>query len=520
MAKVLFSWIGHADLLAMAGHKPELMAKVAECIGKLTPAMGDGPLKVTCNNYSFDERYLIWNYKDKTLIEEYREYLGYKAIFITVNMRNPSDYSEIYKVISPILEQYYPNVKESEVFFLLSPGTPAMAAIWLLLGKTKYPAILLQAYKDKVEEAHIPFDLSLEVMPELIKKTGELLQGLPFKHPRDIPGFEEIVAESPLMKEVVARAYKAAMYDVSVLLTGESGTGKEMFATAIWKAGARRGKNFEAINCAALPANLLEAELFGYKKGAFTGAIQNKDGAFKRLDGGTLFLDEVGECTPELQAKLLRVLQPPVGASMTCREFYPIGADKPERSDVRIIAATNRDLRAMIGNDIFRSDLFFRLASITINLPTLQERREDILPIAKALLARTNAEISKNHPDFVSKKFSINTENFISSQKWSGNVRELLNAILQGIVMSDSDIINISDLGLKITEKNTLEVQITDIPPNFNINQWLDDAKRAYIHLAIEQSEGSITRAAKLLGISYQTLGNWQEKLRETKASV
>jgi transcriptional regulator with PAS, ATPase and Fis domain len=256
-----------------------------------------------------------------------------------------------------------------------------MAAVWVLLGKTKFPGKFLQTYNNEVSYTEIPFDMTADLLPDLLNKTDHLIENLP--DVSQVSGFEDIVGNSPALRQAVLRASKAAMHSVPVLITGESGTGKEMFARAIWKAGSRKDKPFEAINCAALPANLLEAELFGYKKGAFTGAVKDRDGAFKRLNGGTLFLDEIGECSLELQAKLLRVLQPPPGKTLSYREFYPVGAEQPEHSDVRVIAATNRDLPEMIARQQFRDDLFYRLSAITLPLPPLRERKGDALLLAE-----------------------------------------------------------------------------------------------------------------------------------------
>jgi transcriptional regulator with PAS, ATPase and Fis domain len=294
------------------------------------------------------------------------------------------------------------------------------------------------------------------------------------------------------------------MHSVPVLITGESGTGKEMFARAIWKAGPRKDKPFEAINCAALPANLLEAELFGYKKGAFTGAIKDRDGAFKRLNGGTLFLDEIGECSLELQAKLLRVLQPPPGKPLSYREFYPVGSDQPEHSDVRVIAATNRNLPEMIAQQQFRDDLFYRLSAISLPLPSLRERKEDILLLAETLLARINDDFRRETPGYEDKKFCDSTKKVMKNYPWYGNVRELFNSVLQGVVMASEKNIKFFDMGLSEAVQTTEKVEICD---GFNLDNTLESIEKQYILSALKQSGGNKSKAARLLGFSnYQRL--------------
>ncbi|MCA8990054.1 MAG: sigma-54 factor interaction domain-containing protein, partial [Planctomycetaceae bacterium] len=233
-----------------------------------------------------------------------------------------------------------------------------MTAVLLLLGKTRYPATFYETSRDgKSWVTDVPFDL-IDVIPDVLKNPDSHLQHLASESPSEVEGFEDIVGDSRAVRDAVGRAKRAAMRGVSVLLLGESGSGKEMFAQAIHRASPRRDKTFIAINCAALPKSLLESELFGHVKGAFTGADKNRDGAFVAADGGTLFLDEVGECDLETQAKLLRVLQPITGAGPGFRKVSRIGEEKERTVDVRIIAATNRDLHSAIKHGSFRDDLF------------------------------------------------------------------------------------------------------------------------------------------------------------------
>lgn len=512
IVKILFSWVGHSDLLSFGCDYPEYQGTVSRLVGK-SQFFASGPLKTAAAQMTFDRLILLWSYPDCGLMHRFESAFGKNASCIHVPVADPTDYREIYCAAADVLSEYASD-QDHRNFFLLSPGTPAMAAVWVLLGKTRFPGTFLQAYKNAVSETVIPFDLTAELLPELLRKTDRLLETLP--DVSQVSGFEEIVGCSPAVCQAVSRAAKAAIHNVPVLISGESGTGKEMFARAMWKAGPRRDKSFEAINCAALPSNLLEAELFGYKKGAFTGAVKDHPGAFARLSGGTLFLDEIGECSLELQAKLLRVLQPPPGKSLSYREFYPIGADAPECSDVKIIAATNRDLQEMVRQRLFREDLYFRLAAITLVLPPLRERGDDVLLLAEKLLDRINRDFKRETPEYIDKKFCGDTKIFVKNYPWYGNVRELFNSILQGVVMSEGEIIKISDMGLHCISDMPEESEKVVVPESgFSLDDMLESIERQYIMSALEQTSFNKSRAAGLLGFSnYQRLDARIRKLK------
>ena len=509
--KILFSWVGHADLLGFAGEHSENKEEVCSLVKKQESAAA-GPVKITVSQKNFDRVILLWNYNAPELMERYRRYCGEQTVVIHVPLADPTDYRAVYCAARDVAAANCS--AEDELYYLLSPGTPAMAAVWVLLGKTRFIGTFLQTYNNKVSHAEIPFDMTADLLPELLNKTDRLLENLP--DVSRLAGFEDIIGSSSAIRKAVLRASKAAAHSVPVLITGESGTGKEMFAHAIYKASPRKNKPFEAINCAALPANLLEAELFGYKKGAFTGASKDHEGAFKRLDGGTLFLDEIGECSLELQAKLLRVLQPPPGKPLSYREFFPIGAEQPEHSDVRIIAATNRDLPEMISRQEFRDDLFYRLSAITLPLPPLRERRSDLPELAEKLLQRINNDFKRENPLYEDKKFCSGTKIFIQKYPWYGNVRELFNAILQGVVMSGEKNIKIFDMGLSDVVfgigKSAESVQITE---DLNLDNTLETMEKQYIVSALKQSGGNKSQAARLLGFSnYQRLDARMKKLK------
>jgi len=402
----------------------------------------------------------------------------------------------------------------------LSPGTPAMAAIWILLGKTRYPATFYQTHKGRAWKTEIPFDIAVDFVPELLKAPDAYLQHLSAQSPGQVDGFQTIIGDSTAIRLAVGRAQRAAVRHIPVLILGESGTGKEMFARAIHAASPRRSQPFVAINCAAIPRELLESELFGYVKGAFTGANQDKPGAFDQADGGTLFLDEIGECDPAMQVKLLRVLEPPLGAGPCDRIFRAVGATKDSKRNVRIVAATNRDLLSDVAGGSFREDLYYRLAVVAVRLPPLRERRVDIPAITAHLLARINADFGKYEPGFRDKRISASTMDFVKRQDWPGNVRQLHNVLLQAVTLAAADVIDRPEVvaALATSPSKALGVSMPEsIDDNFSMEKHLEELHRRYLRLAMEQANGVKTRAAALLGMkNYQTLDAQLKRLKVT----
>ena len=310
---------------------------------------------------------------------------------------------------------------------------------------------------------------------------------------------DRVIAESPAMREALDLARRAARSPATVLVSGESGTGKELVARSVHYHSDRVGGPFVAVNCKALAAGVLESELFGHKKGAFTGADRSKRGLFETASGGTLFLDEIGDIDPEFQAKLLRVLQE--------KSLRRVGGSVEIPIDVRLVAATNKDLRADVKAGTFREDLYFRLAVIPIALMPLRERREDILPLAEHFLRQWCDELDR--PGL---SWTDEVTDYLTSHRWSGNVRELQNAIERAVVLARGNSIELSDLAL---EDENGDVSTGDASPK-NLRDFLDAAARDRIRQALEEVGGVRTEAARSLGIDRATLYRLMRKFDVT----
>jgi DNA-binding NtrC family response regulator len=311
-----------------------------------------------------------------------------------------------------------------------------------------------------------------------------------------------IVGKSAVMQEMFALIRRLSGSAASVLVTGASGTGKELVAKAIHFNSPRRDRPFVAINCAAIPDTLLESELFGYKRGAFTDARSDRAGIFVEADGGTIFLDEIAELSPALQAKLLRVLQE--------GEIRPLGAARNEKVDVRVVAATNIDLEARLASGSFRQDLYYRLNVIHIHLPALRDRAEDILALAEHFLARSATRAGKEI-----RGFHETAKKALLGYGWPGNVRELENVVERAVALAESGLVQMEDLPVGVRERRaTAEDELgTAVARGLT----LDELEREYIQRVLAAESGNKTRAAQRLGLDRKTL---YRKLEEYAASV
>ncbi len=308
---------------------------------------------------------------------------------------------------------------------------------------------------------------------------------------------ETVVAESARSGEVLALVRRAAPSRSTVLIQGESGTGKELVARLLHYWSDRVGRPFVAVNCKAFSEGVLESELFGHEKGAFTGAMAARAGCFERASGGTLFLDEIGEVGSDFQAKLLRVLQE--------GEVQRVGGSAPRPVDVRVVAATNRVLRDEIAAGRFREDLFFRLNVIPVQLAPLRERREDILPLARHFLARHAADAARRLG------FTAETETALLAHPWRGNVRELENAVERAVVLARGEEIAPEDLLLHETT-----APAGDVATGGTLQEALDRAASVRVQAAIDAAGGNRAEAARVLGIDRTTLYRWLRRLGQS----
>jgi two-component system response regulator HydG len=304
-------------------------------------------------------------------------------------------------------------------------------------------------------------------------------------------GLEHVVGRSPAMREVLDRVMRVGPTDATVLVTGESGTGKELVARALHVTSARSARPFVPINCAAITETLLESELFGHARGAFTGAIRARRGLFEEADGGTLFIDEIGETTPGFQAKLLRALQE--------GEIRRVGESTPVRVDVRVVAATNQDLRQAIQEKRFREDLYYRLAVVPLRLPPLRERREDVPLLAAHFLERFNRRTGND------KTFTAEAVARFLTHDWPGNVRELENAVEHAAAVSPMREIRLQDVYIETPASSPSGAPRT-------LADAVDEAERKVIQASLVRNEHDLARVARELAISSTTL--WRKMKR------
>lgn len=315
----------------------------------------------------------------------------------------------------------------------------------------------------------------------------------------------EIIGRSDVMQEVFRLVEQVAPARSTVLITGESGTGKELIAKAIHEASPRALRPFVTVNSSNIPSELLESELFGHTRGAFTGAVAAKKGLFEVADGGSIFLDEIGDIPPETQVRLLRVIQE--------REFTPLGDTSPRRVDVRIVAATNIDLKEAVRQGSFREDLYYRLSVVPIELPPLRDRREDILPLAQHFIGKYNEENGRH----VAEQIAPEVLALLESYSWPGNVRELENAIERAVVIAPGDEVTKECLRPEISDPQSVvsaghdgasNAAVHDIGRGVNFYEEVRRFEIDLIRRALEQTGGHQSRAARLLGMNATTLNS------------
>jgi len=383
---------------------------------------------------------------------------------------------------------------------------PEMNGIEILkkirLYDRNFPFIMVTAFDDtqstieSIQQGaydYIEKPIDLERLKVTIKRAldeKKISEHLSITISTDLQKYElenSLIGKTPIMKDILKKIGKISNNRVSVLIQGESGTGKELITKVIHYSGITKTEPFIAVNCTALSESLLESELFGHVKGAFTGAIKDKKGKFELAGEGTIFLDEISEISPNLQTKLLRVLQE--------KEFERVGDEITIPMKARIVAATNRNLQKYVDEGKFREDLYYRLNVFKIEIPPLNERREDIPDLVIHLLKKIDKELHKNV-----RKIPIAVMEMLQEHEWTGNVRELENTLLQAVVLSDGDIL----------KSENLLIKKTDTPPKHNIelreNWSLDEATTSHVKFVLENVGWNKTKACRILKISKPTL--------------
>jgi transcriptional regulator with PAS, ATPase and Fis domain len=491
----LLTWLGSTDLKCAVNDVEAAIATIT--------------LK---NPQPFDKIVILANAWES----EWDDYLGWlKARLAQAKRPFENIVIQKAKIKSPI--DYETILHESEIWInklsnesdkltiSLTSGTPAMISIAVILGKARPNVEFIQSSeKIGIIKPKIPVDFA----KEYVKSAAKGAANIAVSDPKTPKRLEKIVAQSIKMRDVISKAKILATSELPVLVMGETGTGKEVISNAIHLASLRSEKSFKAINCGALPQNLVDSILFGHEKGAFTGADKQHKGLFEQASGGTLFLDEVGELTPEVQVKLLRVVQE------GC--ITRVGGSEDIDVDVRIIAATHRDLLRMVELDEFREDLFYRLAVGVISIPSLRERIEDIPILVEELMTEINRS-SSTQVNNNSKNISDKGIKLIVSQPWLGNIRELQNTLNRAFLWSKTTEISNKDLAGAMIVRNKSEDEsevVLSLGQTVDANQLVDKYKKKFIIAALKASGNNLTKASVMLSLnSPQALKLWMKSV-------
>lgn len=424
---------------------------------------------------------------------------GIEVEVVDVPLTDPTDYLAILTQLRRQFRKLAATHPEAAYAVSVSSGTPHMHASWILLAASgEIPARILQCDPPQfVPEGKSPvreIDITAPQFPQITRPATERSRAPADEDARIAAGCRElgIVGEDPAFLKALREAYIYAQYDdVHVLLLGETGTGKEYFARFIHQLGGRSDKPLVTVNCGSIPENLVESDLFGHKRGAFTGAVADREGKFKAADGGIIFLDELGELPLSAQAKLLRVLEE--------GEIEPVGATRLQRIDVKVVAATNRHLAEMVAAGEFREDLYQRFGS-SLRIPRLRERRLDIPKLALHLLTRWNARHKHQ------RRLSVDAIETLMAHPWPGNVRELRKVVTQSAMLVGGKVIRSGDLRFDDLSGGQRSGAMPEPEEGFVLPAFLDDTKHALIQRALEKSAGVQSRAARLLGITPQAV--------------
>ena len=376
----------------------------------------------------------------------------------------------------------------------------------LMTGKEQPQELVIQALNLGADRYIVKSDRTVEEVESVVRRAEEYLRTRRerelFRRAARELARDNIIGQSRALRSVLETARAVASTNSTVLITGESGTGKELIARRIHELSPRGDRPFVSLNCGAFPETLLESELFGYVKGAFTGAAQSKQGLFQSADGGTLFLDEIGEMSLPMQVKLLRVLQE--------WKVRPLGSTEERRVDVRVIAATNKDPRKLVAEKIFREDLFYRISVIPLHIPPLRDRVEDIPLLALHFLQRFAEQMNKPVRGIAPDALAA-----LRRHDWPGNVRELENAIERSIALENEEEVSLRSLPEHISRVSA-PLASDDLLPEkgIHLEKHIEEQERAYLLAALNRAGGVRTKAADLLGMSYRSFRHYAKKYK------
>lgn len=524
--QLVFMWLGDVDRYVAISHQ--------QTAGLLARADADRlrkPIRVADNRYSRSAdgsgvgfgkikpladflgqtvEYHVLSDHDAESTNHFRDWLqgyGYTAVMHRVSLTSASDYGEVYDKVDALLAEFEKTHPQTDYDygFYLAPGTRAMSSVWLLLARTRFNGNVYHwgTKAPGPSLVQLPFDLELEFLPALEKRRAAALavfgDNFPDEKLADISGTSSAINEA----KKTAALYAALPYDV--LLIGDTGTGKDKFARCIHKASLREAKPFVAVNCGEFTDALFSSRMFGHRKGSFTDASKDQPGLMKLAHGGTLFLDEVGELSLSMQASLLRALQPRDDAKPTIRHIRPVGADEDETVNVRIIAATNRNLVEMVKRGEFREDLLQRLDYLTIRIPSLMERKDDIPDLIKQFLDNINASCRDADSRAQPKSLVPKAIRVLQAAQWSGNVRQLKKVLARAHAFAIGTDITADDVTRAL--KNDafgapertpiLERPLTE---GFDLTAVVAELQAHYFRRALAETDGNRTQAARLLG--------------------
>ncbi|QDV07329.1 Nitrogen regulation protein NR(I) [Planctomycetes bacterium Poly30] len=495
MGNLLLAWAAKEDLAALEDPDPAEL----------------GPTLRASKDLAMEQVVLLTNATSKADLERldlYATWLaaesGAKVEIAPVTLADPSDHVGILDTATDCVEALQRKDPTADLHFLLSAGTPAMHAVWLLLAKSRFHARLVKcSIESGTTVVDLPFEISTDFATGLLERSDQRLVRLTQGLTPNQPAFAQIIGSSRPMNEAIALATRLAPRNVPVLILGESGTGKELFARAIHAASRRAEGPFLALNCGAIPSELIDARLFGHAKGAFTGATSERPGVFEEANGGTLLLDEIGELPLEAQVRLLRTLQE--------GEVTRVGEHAPREVDVRVVAATHVDLFEAVDNGGFRRDLLYRLAVGILRLPALRERGKDLHELIDALFTEVQTELNLE-PDFEPRTLAKNARARLVGHPWPGNVRELRTTLVRAAIYASGEKITLRDVEdslLPLPSSSTSGILDRPFNDAFDVKELQTELRSHYVKRALAETNGNKSQAAKLMNVKPQTFQDW-----------